>query len=462
MMRGQRHSHHHPRLFRRVFFHGLLLLVLSGLALGISSFVWNAGPWRGDLRRVQAVLVREARSALHDGAPLEARLQELSEATQVDLAAFDNKGKALAASDGPGIVPLARDELPRLDERKPIRRSREGIVFGFRLDEGHYLLARHRWNRTFGPLAAGGLLLLIVGALSFPLARSIARPLEKLSRAAEQLGRGDFSTRVELHGRDEIWQLGHAFNTMAARLEQLVRGERELLANVSHELRTPLARIRVALEMSEDPHVTTEAMKRYLAGIQSDIRELDGLLEELLTAARLDRSVGSGGIPVLHPTSFSWVELIQSEVKSAQERGSVIHLEMATPPADEAFSGDRTLLRRLVANLLDNALKYGATGRPILVRASQDTASALLRVENEGDPLEVAPEQLFEPFFRTAAAQSRSATGAGLGLYLCKRIAQAHGGTIAATSRAEGGISVEVALPLHEEPRRRTTHLAPM
>jgi signal transduction histidine kinase len=286
--------------------------------------------------------------------------------------------------------------------------------------------------------------LVALALASFPLARSIAAPVERLTAAARALGAGDLSVRAHVRARGELGTLGTAFDEMAARLEALVRGERELLANVSHELRTPLARIRVALELAAEGDA--ERARRYLAEIGQDLEELDGLVEDVLAAARLDAR-GAAALRLEDgPVALGEVTREAAARFRAAHEGRALELDVADgiPP----LRGDAALLRRMLGNLLDNAAKYSEPPAPVRLVARPDGAGAVLEVRDLG--IGIAPEdlpRLFTPFFRTDRSRARGTGGTGLGLTLARRIAEAHGGTIAAESAPGEGTTFRVRLP---------------
>jgi signal transduction histidine kinase len=293
--------------------------------------------------------------------------------------------------------------------------------------------------------------LLFIGAVlvalalgSFPLARSIAAPVERLTAAARALGAGDLSVRANVRARGELGELGRAFDEMAARLERLVRAERELLANVSHEIRTPLARIRVALELAAEGDL--ERARRYLGEIGQDLGELDRLVEDVLEAARLDAR-GAGAWPVTRaPVDLGAV--VGEAAGRFREAHPGRELSVEVAPQPPLFTGDAPLLRRLLAILLDNAAKYSQAPAPVLLALRAEGGDAVLEVRDRGigiDPTDLP--HLFTPFFRTDRSRARGTGGLGLGLALAKRIAEAHGGTIEVESAPGAGTAFRVKLP---------------
>jgi signal transduction histidine kinase len=272
------------------------------------------------------------------------------------------------------------------------------------------------------------LALVVVAVATRPLARRISRPLEQLTAAARRLGGGDLSARVPataLHARraDELTELTRAFNEMAERVERLVRAEQARLANVSHELRSPLARIRVALELL--PRTGDDDQR--LREVESDLAELDRLIDDVLTTARLE----ARGLP----TNLGEVDartLLQEVAARAHHdpltTASQVRVDAGLPVT---FTADEALLRRALWNLVENAAKYGAP--PVVLSAVTAGDRVVLTVEDAGEGIAPADrEKVFAPFYRGTAPDSApdGRRGVGLGLTLARAVAEVHGGTI--------------------------------
>jgi two-component system, OmpR family, sensor kinase len=303
-----------------------------------------------------------------------------------------------------------------------------------------------------------GFFFLMVGLGAGRAIRRIARPIELLTDASRRFGAGDLSTRVTLppwwqraarwrrlrhprrrhHGLDELVDLGDAWNDMAERIERLVRGQRELLANVSHELRSPLARVRVALELLPR---TPETEARF-ADVVADLEELDRLIDDVLTATRLD----TGTFP-LHPDEVDVVDLFEGIATRAAHdpltSGSELRIEADGVGVVRADAG---LLRRALWNLVENAAKYGAP--PVVLRAERQAENVVLSVEDDGPGIPAeARARVLEPFVRLDEARTPAAErrGVGLGLTIAGRIAAAHGGSLSLSG--ERGLRVAITLP---------------
>ena len=341
------------------------------------------------------------------------------------------------------------------------------------------------------PLALA-LLFVAVGLAAWPVSRRITRRLEALQRSVDAQAAGDLRVRAEVSGQDEVAALAHSFNHAAERIEALVNRQeallstqRRLLANASHELRSPLARIRMAIElMLENPADLTH----HTDEVRQNIRELDALVEEILLASRLDTLS-------LDELRREPVDLTQLAAEEAARTGAVWmdetpsdvngHAVSGPGTAHMTVAGDARLLRRLLRNLLENAVRHGGGGRDSdrkgahgrtmpdeggnttahtaaslgHTEAPDTDAIAVVhidRIPTGGCVIEVrdwgpgVPEEqlskLAEPFHRPDAARSRHAGGVGLGLYLCRLVAQAHGGRLA-LENAHPGLRVRAWLP---------------
>ena len=444
-MRERCHRAGHGFLFWRIYGHGLVLLVLVALAL--TAVAWGLGrriPPREPERVVAFVAARVGeRGASREG--VDAEIRNLREGLGLETTVFGPAGEVRASAGAPA-APLSAAQVAELATGAVFVEGRH-FTFAARLPSGggYVIVAPEPHARSLARTAAFLAAVLLVLAIgSWPTARSIASPLERLTAVANRIGEGDLSARTGLRGRGEVGQLARAFDEMAERLQRLVRAERELLANVSHEVRTPLARIRVALELAaEGDH---EKAQRYLSEIGADLAEIDGLVEEILTAARLD-GAGPQGLP-LHRARVELLPLLQEATARFRASDPVHPLSLEAPEGLPAIDADAPLLRRLVDNLLDNARKYSEPGAPVTLAAREEPGAVILEVRDRGigiDPTDLP--RLFTPFFRTDRSRARGTGGVGLGLNLARRIAEAHGGAIAAESRPGEGTTIRVTLP---------------
>jgi signal transduction histidine kinase len=291
---------------------------------------------------------------------------------------------------------------------------------------GRYLFAWDFGRRT--RIAHDRLLLLLLGSMlavflaaHLVLSRAL-RPLRALQDGVVRLSAGDLDVVLENRTRDEFGALTDAFNGMAARVRDMVRARDQLLLDVSHELRSPLTRLKVALALLPDSARKAQA--------EADVAEMDALTTELLELERLRDG------RALRPVHVDLVELLREA--AAVHEGTPPGVEVsATPPEiplDLDVDGVRTVLR----NLLGNAVKYSLSdSRPVQLSATRDGGGLVVRVTDDGPgiPPEDLPS-LFEPFFRVDRSRSRRTGGYGLGLSICRRIVEAHGGRIEAANNA--------------------------
>jgi signal transduction histidine kinase len=235
--------------------------------------------------------------------------------------------------------------------------------------------------------------------------RGLTRRLERLQAGVETLGSGNLTARVAVQGRDEVARLAESFNRAAGRIEDLVGAHRMLLANASHELRTPLSRIRLALDLFE-----RSGEAKYKTDLERDIAELEGLIEEILLASRLD------AMPALQATEDVDLLALAAE-ECARYDDCTLDGEAAS------VTGDPRLLRRMIRNLLENAKRHGTP--PITVTVKRAGVLVTLDVADSGRGVPASErERVFTPFHRLG----EESTGAGLGLALVRQIARLHGG----------------------------------
>jgi len=285
------------------------------------------------------------------------------------------------------------------------------------------------WQSGIGVLAVLGVLFIAVSAGAFPVVRRLTRRLESLKFGVEQFGAGALNHRVEVSGHDEVAAVATSFNVAASRVEALVRSHQSLLANASHELRSPLARMKMAVSMLDDARpAQIDKLRRE---IDTNVAELDALVEEVLLASRLDAA------PALDAPEA--VDLLAI----AAEEAARVDAELDGTSA--SVRGDERLLRRALRNLLENARRYG--GNEVVVRTEVAGRDAVVRVCDRGPGVpEALRERIFEAFYRLPG-HAEQAGGVGLGLSLVKQIAERHGGTVRCDAREGGGSCFVLTLP---------------
>ena len=305
----------------------------------------------------------------------------------------------------------------------------------------------------FGPHGVPGLGLLIAivssGVVSYFLARYLTAPVVRLRTATQQLAAGDLTARAEAppkRRRDEIAELVRDFNGMAARLEDLVNAQNRLLNDVSHELRSPLARLNVALGLARQR--TGPEAQGALERIEREAERLNELIGRLLEIARLE----SG--EEVQKSAVNLAEMLHEICKDADFEAQSRNCRVKCVIADACIvMGHARLLHSAIENVVRNATRYTREGTEVEIRLekAQDAkgAEAVVRVADSGPGVpEETLHKLFRPFYRLDDARNRQTGGVGLGLAITDRTVRLHGGRVKAANRPEGGLIVEIRLPL--------------
>jgi signal transduction histidine kinase len=280
------------------------------------------------------------------------------------------------------------------------------------------------FGRGIAYMAAGA----VVWSLAGMWARRLVGPLREITRAASELGAGKLDSRARLpaHGARELLELGHSFNEMAGRIEAHVKDKNELLHAVSHELRTPLARLRILLGILDD----SNTHPKLTDDLEREVLELDQLVGELLAGARIDAGA-------LSRRALSVAE----SARSCLERSGSEQTTLEVAAEADSVRADPTLLSRALIVLLDNANKHA--GGALSLRVTREGELVRFAVADRGQGFDADDlPRLFAPFARGRGQQPDEQRGLGLGLYLVRRIAEAHGGQVFAHNAAQGGAVV--------------------
>ena len=316
-----------------------------------------------------------------------------------------------------------------------VRRLPDGhrIVFSL-ADMSHETRAEHIGWATLG-------MLLLFTGLAYAWVRHMLRPLVALREGAVRYGQGDFSQPIVPRNRDELGDLAEQINGMAARLHHMLDAKRQLLLAISHELRSPLARARMNTELLEESSERSALLR--------DLGEMRDLITDLLESERL-ADVQAGGHAALQTETATLSDIIHEQCDAQAAAGAVaLRLDDTLP----ALPLDRARMRLLLRNLVDNALRHGSeSGQPPLVSTAGTPQSVQLTVRDFGPGMDESQLQhAAEAFYRADTARLRSTGGVGLGLYLCKLVAEAHGGTLALRN-AHPGLEITAALPVPASP----------
>lgn len=296
-------------------------------------------------------------------------------------------------------------------------------------------------------LALVGLLgLLLLSLAAYFLVRPLQNRLGHLEVVIKRLGEGDLAAQAEVKSGDAIGQLAITFNGMGQHIRRLIESQREMTRAVSHELRTPVARLRFGLEMLADCE-RTELVER-LAALDADIDQLDTLIDEILTFAKLEE-----GMPAIEFEAVFVPDLMQQLQKELQPISPNVSIEIDTaswaelPVAMRYASAERRYLHRILQNLVTNGVRYGRT--QVRMRYHLEGAMACIEVEDNGDGIPAAERaRIFEPFARLDQSRQRKSGGYGLGLSIVQRIVEWHGGHVEVSQSEDlGGARFRVLWP---------------
>lgn len=386
-------------------------------------------------------------------------LRNLRETQHVWASVFDADGKDILGGKPPEWIESARlgktrtaDSIwGRLGPRQFLRRTltgSDGRTYTLVIEippEKHEIFGPHAWPGT-------SILIGVVtsGIICFLLARYLMAPVARLRAATQKLASGDLSARAGFANgrrRDEMSQLLRDFDLMAERLESLVTSQNRLLSDISHELRSPLARLNVALELARQRSGPEAESSLDRMNLEAD--RLNTLIGRLLTVARLDNASDS-----LTPNPVNLGELIADVAQDAAFEAQHRRCGVECLVQQECqVAGDSGLLRSAIENVVRNAVRYTKEGTTVQITLERSAAVAepvaLIRVEDRGPGVpEASLNKLFEPFYRLDDARGRGTGGVGLGLAITERAIRFHRGSVRAVNRAEGGLLVEIKLPL--------------
>ena len=390
---------------------------------------------------------------------------ELSSREQM-LAIYDGEGGLLAEkgrdrdltitlpTDVPVDHPLLVTVVERSDRddrhRLAVRRF-DVSSFGAR----YIVVAGSSLERTDDELEQLRHILLYVVPLALALAaiggwflahRSLS-PVAAMAERAQRISAEDFSARLPVaNPRDELGRLATTFNELLARLEASLVQQRQFMADASHELRTPVTTTRTAATVAlQRPHRDEQDYRDSLEIIDQQTTRLSRIVDDMFTLARAD----AGNYPVRRDAIYL-DELVDEVVRAARVVAATRHVEITTDLAPSAsITGDEELIRRLVANLVDNAVRHSATGTVVRVNVKTTPGGYAIAVADNGPGIPTDIQRhVFERFYRADSSRTRTdGSGAGLGLALVRWIAEEHGGRVELTSSPDSGSTFTVILP---------------
>ncbi len=324
----------------------------------------------------------------------------------------------------------------------PEFRPDERVIFapfkvGVRQPDGRWLVVKpaptFSWDAWQTRLILTFVLsILLIAPLAWLLARRLAAPIAAFAGAADRLGRDPRSPPLQMRGSAEVVAAANAFNQMQERLRRYVDDRTAMVGAIAHDLRTPLTRLKFRIEAVPDD------LKPKLA---ADIDQMEAMIAATLGFV-------SDATRPRERTKLELASLVESIVDEMAETGSAASIDRTEKLVVE---GDPIALRRLVANLVENALKYGGAARARVYAAknNEGSAEAVIEVEDDGPGIpDHERERVFEPFFRGEPSRNRETGGIGLGLAVVRSVARSHGGDAELVNRDGGGLTARVRLPL--------------
>lgn len=455
----------------RVFAAMACVCAVTLLAVGIFSTRettmqferFSAAPHMPPIAGVQTILNGYyARNASWVGvAPV---LHEIAQREKVGILLFSSEGKLLASSLADLVS--ARADIDRSGARLFLNRGSPGslgqeelrfqgpattVSYHSRVVGEIFVLPQPEAPLSITPLGAGvnrSLWLAIAIALgaalivSIVLARSIARPLVVLTKAAKQIASGDLLVRVPVRGRGEIAVLSQSFNALVSEIERTENLRRQMVSDVAHELRSPLTNLKAQIEAIQDGHLSAD---RAVGSLHDDVRALERLVDDLRDLSLAD--VGQLEIKPQRLNVRSTIDpVVRSAVRSALERGVAVACDL--PPYLPDMYADPVRIRQILLNLTDNAVRCSIAGGSVLVGAASSESAIEIFVQDAGPGISAEHlPQIFERFYRVDRSRARNTGGAGLGLAIVKQLAELQGGSVSVTSANGAGSRFTVTLP---------------
>lgn len=300
------------------------------------------------------------------------------------------------------------------------------LAFNFQRNPGEH-------NSSLLILLAGIILIMI---FTYHTIKKLLKPVRLLENGVQQVNMANFEYQVPVCSRDELGRLTVSFNKMILRIRDMIAAREQLLLDVSHELRSPLTRIKVALEKVKN--------QRVRHGIADDIREMETMVTEILESERLKTKHGG-----LHRLDTDLVSMVKAIVKQYNEQKPGVYL--ATSQAELLINVDPDRIQICLKNIIKNALKYSTQeADPVQIFLNSIADRVEIKIQDFGQGIPEADlKMVIEPFYRVDKSRTKATGGYGLGLNLCQKIIEAHGGNLNLISTVGQGTTVIITLPLH-------------
>jgi len=440
-------------LYLKIFIWFWLAMILINVVLFAAFALTRPTPtrrsWR-DLAQTGPNAQRAAEIYEQSGpGALSAALQATEKATGVGATFFDEYGKELS---GRAVPPGAQELSAKAEESRDIEFNFDANTLVARpvvsAKGQRYIYVAHiprpPFQPTFQTLGMRLLVVLVIGGIfCYWLARYLTQPLLKLRTTTNELAGGNLGARVSrklAKRQDEIGELGCDFNSMAERLESMVKAQQRLLGDISHELRSPLARLGVALGLARQR--SGPEANGALDRIERESDNLNEMISQLLTLTRLE-----SGTDGRKRTNVDLAALVKEVADDADFEARSVNRAVQVVSSDNcSIKGVEELLRSAVENVVRNAVRYTPEGTAVEVALSRQNGNAVISVRDRGHGVaEESLEKIFQPFYRTEDARDRqSGGGTGLGLAITERAVRMHGGSVQAANAVDGGLAVEM------------------
>jgi two-component system sensor histidine kinase BaeS len=291
-----------------------------------------------------------------------------------------------------------------------------------------------------------GLGLAVAVLLAWLLARHLSRPVNEVAQGIRALAAGDYATRLDTRGSDEIAKLGDDVNRLSSALSEHETTRKRWVSDMAHELRTPLAIISGELEAMSDG--VRPLNREQLESVRDEVKHLSVLIEDLHSLALTDSGALAYKMQAMDLNEL--VEMITESFK-ARAGSKGLDLSYSNPGQAIMLQGDEQRLGQLLRNLLDNAVRYTDAGGHISVQLGKEKQLAILTISDTAPGASTAEcEHLFERLYRMEGSRNRNSGGSGLGLAICRNIVEAHGGQILAAPGPDGGLLITTTLPLKQ------------
>ena len=459
-------------LFLRIFLSFWLAQALFVVLAILVTVAMRPARQISAVEALQPKFLSEAVEAYQTGGSerLHAYLHSLRETQHVHAVLFNDQGNLMGHPVPPWMDEVARGQrhtadtfLGRLNPHSQFLRGSMTTPDGH-----HYILVTELppgQNALIGPNGVPGLGIAIAvissGLVCYFLAQFLTSPITRLRKATQKLAAGDLSARAGGHSSrsgDEMSQLVRDFDVMAEQIENLIHAQSRLLKDISHELRSPLARLTVALELARQR--TGPQAESALERISLESRRMNELIASLTTIARLESGAGS-----TRKISIQLQDVVEEVARDSAFECQGRNCQVECEILDELpVSGDLGLLHSAIENVARNATRYTREGTTVRIRAErrqlEASAEAVVRITDSGPGVpESELSKIFRPFYRIDDARGRSTGGVGLGLAITEQAVRLHGGSVKASNLPEGGLSVEIRIPLQSLAASQEDHV---